>query len=136
MAKVLLYKEAEFSASHRLYNEQLTEAENDTIYSKCAVEHGHNYRLVVGIEGEVDGKTGMVKNVSELNQILKKVVLNKCDHQRLSLLPEFKTIVPTLENLVVWIWGLLEPYLPGQQLKEVILYETDRTFAKYCGLGK
>ena len=43
-----------FSASHRLYTNRLSPAQNEAIFGKCANPngHGHNYQLIVTVAGE------------------------------------------------------------------------------------
>ena len=57
-----------FSASHRLYNPNLSEEENFNIYGKCANKngHGHNYTLEITLKGEIDPKTGYLFDLSLL----------------------------------------------------------------------
>ena len=49
----------EFSASHRLHADALSEAENERIFGACHNTHGHNYELEVTVAGPVDPRTGM-----------------------------------------------------------------------------
>ena len=51
-----------FAAAHRLARPELSQAENEAIYGKCARPHGHghNYLLDVTVRGAIDPRTGMV----------------------------------------------------------------------------
>ena len=59
---MLITRKAEFSASHRCYNPNLSEEQNRDLYGERASSHGHghNYILEVTMEGEPDPVTGMV----------------------------------------------------------------------------
>lgn len=133
MARVTLFKSVEFSSAHRLYNEQLDHNLNLELYGKCTVDHGHNYRLLVGFEGNVDPVTGMIINMTEVKKVIEENIVCKLDHQHLCDLPELQESVTTLEALVVWIWNQLEGKIPQVTLKELYLYETERTFVSYRG---
>jgi len=97
------------------------------------VEHGHNYRLLVGIEGYVNPVTGMIINMTDFKSMIEEHIVKKLDHQNLSHVPELKESITTLETLVIWIWNQLEGKIPQVTLKELILYETERTFVSYRG---
>ncbi|UFJ42467.1 6-carboxytetrahydropterin synthase [Brevibacillus humidisoli] len=133
MPMVRICKTVEFSAAHRLYQPTMSPQENDRCYGKCTVDHGHNYRLVVCLEGEVDKQSGMLLNLSQVKETVQHVIVDKLDHQHLNQVPELAGVVPTVENLVVWIWEELEKRFGQGLLKEVILYETDYTYASYSG---
>ena len=66
-----------FSASHRLHIDQLSEDENTRLYGKCnnPFGHGHDYVLEVTAEGPVDGETGLVLRVAELDRLVRDRVL-------------------------------------------------------------
>ncbi len=133
MGRVTLFKSVEFSSAHKLYNQHLNHELNLRLYGKCTVEHGHNYRLLVGIEGYVNPVTGMIINMTDFKSMIEEHIVKKLDHQNLSHVPELKESITTLETLVIWIWNQLEGKIPQVTLKELILYETERTFVSYRG---
>jgi hypothetical protein len=48
--------------------------------------------------------------------------------------PEFATLIPTAENIVVVCWKLLNPHVPaGAKLHRLVLWETERNLAEYTG---
>ncbi|MHB8420136.1 MAG: 6-carboxytetrahydropterin synthase QueD [Myxococcales bacterium] len=112
-----LEAEFHFAAAHRLpYYD-----------GPCFRMHGHNYRLVVAIEGTPDPKSGMVMDFVEVERAVRKAVLDRCDHQTLNdFLPN-----PTAELIAQWMWGELAPKLPG--LCEVRLHETPEYAVVYRG---
>ncbi len=52
----------DFSASHRLHSQSLSDEENAEIFGKCNWEngHGHNYDVEVTLAGEPDPRTGLL----------------------------------------------------------------------------
>lgn len=99
-----------FSAAHRLARPDLSYEENCKIYGKCARPHGHghNYHLEVTVTGEIHPRTGMVVNLEALHQVLEEVVVERFDHYFLNEdVPYFAEVVPTAENIAIYIAQLL-----------------------------
>lgn len=125
-----------FSASHRLYNPNLSEEENNSLFGKCSNinGHGHNYVLEVTICGEVDQKTGYLIDLKLLKQIIIDNVINKVDHKNLNLDVAFLIgKIPTAENIAVAFWDELENKIPNGRLYSVKLRETENNFIEYKG---
>src|SRR5580704_7712182 len=89
-----------FSASHRLHNDEMSDAENRAVYGKCnnPYGHGHNYALEVTVSGQVDPSTGMICNLIDLDETVRREILDRFDHENLNVRSEFKVLVPTTEN--------------------------------------
>ncbi len=133
---IYLTRRASFSASHRLWSKQLTEAENYAIYEKCANPngHGHNYVLEVTVRGTPDAHTGMVLNLTELKDAMNEQVVKWVDHKHLNYdVPWLEGSIPTTEVLVVKFWERLVSAFPKGMLYEVKLYETENNVASYRG---
>lgn len=133
---ILLTRRAEFSASHFYWNERWSEEENRRVFGKCANRngHGHNYTLEVTVAGEVDPVTGFVVDLKQLKEVMEREVLSAYDHHHLNLeVPEFRTMMPTTENIAVAIWRRLEGKIPGSKLQRVRVYEMPDLFADYLG---
>lgn len=65
------------------------------------------------IGGEVDPRTGMVINLSDVKRDIQSV-LEAFDHKNLTAdVPQFGGLIPTTERLASVLWSLLEPRLPG-----------------------
>ncbi|OGJ42541.1 6-carboxytetrahydropterin synthase QueD [Candidatus Peregrinibacteria bacterium RIFCSPLOWO2_01_FULL_39_12] len=94
-------------------------------HGKCEHMHGHNYKLIVTIEGEIKSN-GMILDFKKIKEIVEEKILEKLDHTHLNNLIEN----PSAENIVVWIWENLKNSLP---LKRLTLYETDDYFCQYEG---
>ena len=125
-----------FSASHRLTNPELSDEENDAIYDKCNYRygHGHNYILEVIVAGEINPKTGYVIDLKILKRIVRENVISKVDHRHFNFDVEFmKGIIPTVENIAIGIWKLLENEISDGKLYSVKLYETENNYAEYKG---
>lgn len=125
-----------FSASHRLFNENLTDEENEDLFGKCNNPHGHghNYILEVTVYGEPDAVTGYVIDLKILRNIIKKNIIKKVDHKHLNYDVAFlKGIIPTAENIAIAVWKRLENKLPSGKLYSVKIYETENNFAEYRG---
>ena len=134
--EMLITRKAEFSASHRCYNPQLSGEENRALYGESADSHGHghNYTLEVTVKGEVDARSGFVVDLKKLKEVLTREVLDAMDHRFLNReVPEFADRIPTTENLAIAIWQRLEPKLKAAQLHRVRVYETPDLFVDFYG---
>jgi 6-pyruvoyltetrahydropterin/6-carboxytetrahydropterin synthase len=143
----IIQKEIEFDAGHRVPLHE----------SKCKNPHGHRYRVVAHIEGELitEGpESGMVRDFSIVKELLTKHVHDRFDHgfivsvrdedmlaaleiRNVDNVPysewDWKVIVvhyyPTAECLAKDIYDTLKPYLPN--LLKVDVYETPTSCASY-----
>ena len=125
-----------FSASHRLYNENFSEEENQKIYGKCSnyYGHGHNYVLEVVVAGEINPETGYLIDLKILKDIIRENVISKADHRNFNFDVDFMNgIIPTSENIAMAIWKQLVDKLPGGKLYSVKLYETENNYVEYKG---
>lgn len=138
---VYLTRRYRFSAGHRLHNEALSAEENRRIYGKCNNPHGHghNYVLEVTLAGNIDPATGMVCDLSVLDELVEREVLQPFDHKNLNLdVENFRQRVPTTENLCTEIFQLLRKKLESEgknaaRLARVRLQETESNFITYDG---
>jgi len=133
---VYLTRKAEFSASHVYHNDQFTPEENLRIFGKCNNPHGHghNYTLEVTVKGEVNPQSGFVVDLKELKEVMKREVVDSFDHRHLNKeIPEFKTLIPTTENLAVVIWNRLSAKIHPAKLHRVRVYETPDLFSDFYG---
>lgn len=131
---VTVCRNEHFNAAHRLHVDEWSEERNASVFGKCnnANFHGHNYNLTVALTGEVDAKTGYVYDLKVLSDIIKEEVLDRFDHKNLNLdTEEFKTLIPSAENIAVVIYDLLKKKLPDNLELKITLYETERNFVIY-----
>tara|TARA_Y100000991_G_scaffold103260_1_gene77773 strand:+ start:25 stop:435 length:411 start_codon:yes stop_codon:yes gene_type:complete len=134
--RVTVSRRAHFNAAHRLYRPNWNSEQNESIFGKCNNPnyHGHNYELIVSVTGEVDPVTGYVLDVKILKDFIKSEVEDAFDHKNLNLdVPEFKTLNPTAENIVIVIYNKLKAVLDKKLDLKVTLYETPRNFVTYPG---
>ena len=123
------------SASHRLHVDALTAGENRAVYGKCNNPHGHghNYVVEVVVGGPVDGETGMVMNLVDLDQLVNERVVERFDHRNLNLDPAFERKVPTTENFSLVLVEILRDALPEGSLEHVRIEETENNFFECYG---
>ena len=135
--KVRLERRYRFSASHLYRRPDWSEEENRTRFGKCAnlPGHGHNYRLFVTVQGEVDPRTGFVVDLAGLDSLVEVRILERLDHQHLNAtLPEFQEgrDIPSSENLIVWIHAQLQDAFPsGTKLIRLRLEEDEDLAAEW-----
>ena len=134
--RVSICRKGHFNAAHRLYNNNWSKEKNKKVFGICSNEnfHGHNYELTVKIYGELDKETGMVFELKRMKDIIKKEVEDVLDHKNLNLdIPYFKNVVPTTENLAIFIWKKLYDAFKIDCKLTVILCETPRNFVEFSG---
>ncbi|HCT60138.1 MULTISPECIES: 6-carboxytetrahydropterin synthase [Acidobacterium] len=133
---ILLTRKADFSAAHFYWNDAWTEDQNVAAFGKCANRngHGHNYTLEVTVAGEVDAVTGFVVDLKQLKEVIEREVISVYDHRHFNHeVPEFRSVIPTTENIAIAIWKRLEGKIPGARLYKVRVYEMPDLFAEYRG---
>lgn len=127
-----------FSAAHRLALDSLSYADNLEIYGKCARPngHGHNYHLEVSVVGEIEPRTGMIVDLGEFQKVVDELVVEPFDHTFLNKdIPYFAKVVPTAENIALYIANLLQNPLRelGVELDKVKLIESPNNSCEiYC----
>lgn len=127
---------AYFNSAHRLYKPEWSDQKNNEVFGKCNNPnfHGHNYKIEVWIEGEVDQETGYLIDLKILKQIIKKEITDSFDHKNLNLdCPEFKSLIPTLENICIVCWNKLSKSLSNTLKLSVKIWETENNLAEYSG---
>ncbi|RZO97310.1 MAG: 6-carboxytetrahydropterin synthase [Flavobacteriales bacterium] len=134
--KVKVSRKAHFNSAHRLYNGSWSDEKNNDIFGKCNNQnyHGHNYELIVSVTGFINPETGYVMDVSILKNIIKDHVESVLDHKNLNLdVPYFKDIIPSAENISIFIYDIIKNHIKNDLELEVVLYETPRNFVTYNG---
>ena len=114
---MILRREYRFEASHTLPRHP----------GRCRGMHGHSYRFIVELAGDIDAEQGMVMDFGELDALVERAVLARADHRHLN---EFLDN-PTAEWIVIWIWRTLKHELPG--LTAVELFEIEGASCVYRG---
>lgn len=131
--KMVLHTERfRFSAAHRLWNPNWTEAENRAAFGSCANPngHGHNYALEVTVR--VPDTEGF--NPLDLTELVNQQVIVKLDHRNLNLdVPFFEAVNPTMEQIARFAWEALVGRLGPKLLHCVTVWESDRSCCSYLG---
>ena len=127
-----------FSAAHRLARPDLSFEDNTEIYGLCARPHGHghNYFLEVTVVGEMDERTGTIVDLVALQDAVDKHVIKPFDHTFLNKdVPYFEKVVPTAENIALYIRQLLTTPLRnlGVKLDKIKLDESPNNSAEVYG---
>jgi 6-pyruvoyltetrahydropterin/6-carboxytetrahydropterin synthase len=132
--KVAVFRKEHFNAAHKLFCAEWTDEKNKQIFGACSNPnyHGHNYELVVQVNGVPDPITGFVINTKDLSSIVEEEVKSRFDHKNLNLDTEFfKSLNPTAENIAIVIYNLLRPRIAESLDLKIRLYETERNFVDY-----
>ncbi len=115
---VTINREFTFDSSHNLLN----------YVGKCSRLHGHTYKLQICLRKRVDCDTGMVMDFGTLKEIVNEYVIEKIDHYYLNdIMPG---INPTAENMLFWIWEILERDALLKGLFKIKLWETPNSYAE------
>ena len=124
-----------FSASHRLHSESMSPEENRQTYGKCNNPHGHghNYALEVTVSGQVDSRTGMICDLTDLDRFVDEKIVQRFGHENLNTLVEFKNLVPTTENLCIEIYRILEQDFRQAGIEKIRMEETMLNSFEYAG---
>lgn len=134
---VQLSRKIYFSSAHRYHNQAWSDEKNREIFGPCNNPHGHghNYELEVTLSGPVDPDTGMVINLTDLDQILKDEIMAPLDHRHLNYeVSYFKENVPTTEAIAIFCWNQILDALPNTlKLEKVRLHENAELFVEYYG---
>jgi len=133
---ISVFRKGHFNAAHRLNVAEWDAETNKKIFGLCNNEnfHGHNYEITVKVTGEIDQKTGMLIDTTELKKIIKEQVEDAWDHQNMNIdVPEFKNLNPTAENMAIIAWQKIRKHIPLPIELTIILHETERNFVEYSG---
>ncbi|MCE2656537.1 MAG: 6-carboxytetrahydropterin synthase [Sediminibacterium sp.] len=132
--KVAVFRKEHFNAAHRLFCADWSDAENKRVFGACSNPnyHGHNYELVVQVNGVPDPITGFVINTKDLSILVAEEVISRFDHKNLNLDTDaFKNLNPSAENIAIVIFNLLRPRISEKLDLKIRLYETERNFVDY-----
>ncbi len=118
-----------FQCMHRYAVEEWSAERNRETFGACftATGHGHNYELEAYFEGPVDPHTGMVLNLTDVDQLLDEVLAPIAGQHVNFTQAEFKSTVPTTENLASYLLARLTRTLKAPQVRvvKIRLYENE-----------
>jgi 6-pyruvoyltetrahydropterin/6-carboxytetrahydropterin synthase len=117
--------EETFAAGHFLRNYK----------GKCENPHGHNYKVLVTLQGNELDKAGLLLDFKDLKVVMKSVV-ERLDHQMINDIKPFDEVNPSAENLARYFYQetnlKLRSVTEGRvSVKMVTMFETDTTNATY-----
>ena len=135
MDRILLSRQFEFSAAHRLHCPQYSDQENRDVFGKCnnPTGHGHNYKVEATVSVGLK-PSGRAFGFADLQRVVQEHVLERFDHKHLNLdTPEFADLNPSVEHIArVCHETLADPVAAaGATLEYVIVWETDKTSCRY-----
>jgi 6-pyruvoyltetrahydropterin/6-carboxytetrahydropterin synthase len=109
--------EGTFDAAHQLigYN------------GPCEKLHGHTWKVQVHIKSGKLNQMGMVKDFKELKLML-QFAISKLDHTNLNIIPYFKKVNPTSENVAKYIFDQISK---KADVVKVTVFESLTTSASY-----
>ena len=94
----------------------------------CYQLHGHSFKIIISVKGQIDKHTGFVTDFQEIENAfnpIKKIL----DHSFLNKIEGLSN--PTSENICIWIWDKIESSIPN--ICEIEIKETDTTGCIYRG---
>jgi 6-pyruvoyltetrahydropterin/6-carboxytetrahydropterin synthase len=117
--------EDSFAAGHFLRNYK----------GKCENPHGHNYKVLVTLQGRDLDKAGLLLDFKDLKCAI-KCVIERLDHQMINEIAPFTELNPSAENLARYFYEQtnvrLKQVTDGRVwVKAVTMFETDTTNATY-----
>ena len=124
----LLEKDFTMCCAHNLYDKNLSKKENEKIYGKCCSQHGHGYKITLKLQSRYLIH-GMIVNFNEIKQTFKQYIDDKFDHKNLNDFKEFKTLIPTAENMAEVFYRILKPHIKSLYMVEI--EETEGAKASY-----
>jgi 6-pyruvoyltetrahydropterin/6-carboxytetrahydropterin synthase len=134
MATMFLRRRVAFSAGHAYWLAGKSDDENRRIFGPWASRwgHGHNYVVEVTVAGAVDGATGMVVNITDVDRALKQHVTGPMADKHLSYeVPHFADTPPTLENIARYVADRFRAHFtdPAARLARVTVWESPTLWA-------
>lgn len=95
---------------------------------KCKEIHGHTYKMIVYMEGDIEADSGWLMDFGDLKKIIEPIV-KSIDHKFLNKIEGLEN--PTCEMMTIWLWNKIKPNLPS--LTKIELHETPTSGAIYEG---
>jgi 6-pyruvoyltetrahydropterin/6-carboxytetrahydropterin synthase len=115
--------EQTFAAGHALRNYK----------GKCENVHGHNYRVMVTIQGEQLDATGLLVDFVDIKRLMGGAI-DYLDHRFINDLAPFDEINPSAENIAKYFYDRLNAGMKAEVpvwISEIRVWETDTSSAVY-----
>jgi 6-pyruvoyltetrahydropterin/6-carboxytetrahydropterin synthase len=128
---VSVTRRATFAAGHILCHDEWSDEKNREIFGACATDHGHNYVIEVTVGGPLDGDTGMIVNLKQVDAVLRREFIDSVDHRHLNRDVDFmRGVMPTAENVAMVAFQRLEQHMKPARLLKVRIVETENNSAE------
>jgi|SRR6516225_8935546 6-pyruvoyltetrahydropterin/6-carboxytetrahydropterin synthase len=116
--------EQTFAAGHALRNYK----------GSCENVHGHNFKVMVTIEGQKLDHTGLLIDFLDLKASMQGIIA-KLDHQFLNDIAPFDVLNPSAENMAEYFYNELARDVEANpvpvKIREVKVWETEIQSATY-----
>ena len=116
--------EQSFAAGHALRNYK----------GACENVHGHNFKVLVTIEGQKLDDTGMLVDFLDVKASMHEVIAG-LDHKFLNDVPPFDKVNPSAENIAEYFYEQMTSGLKANpvpvRIREVKVWETDVQSASF-----
>jgi len=124
-----------FCSAHRLFNNNLSDNDNQKLFGKCYNLHGHNYELFVTVTGNINPKSGFIVDMKDLKSIMKNKIIEKLDHNNINSVDFMQNKIATTENLCLSIWNEIKEPIEklGGKLYKIKITETENNYFEYFG---
>jgi 6-pyruvoyltetrahydropterin/6-carboxytetrahydropterin synthase len=124
-----------FRAEHHLALREWSTDRNRQVFGQLTESHPHDYACAITVAGVVDRRTGMLVDLSLLDQILSDEVLAPLDRKNLNRdVPFFAAghPLPTCEALAAWLFTRVAARLPSNVALQRVRVEEDPTLYAEC----
>jgi 6-pyruvoyltetrahydropterin/6-carboxytetrahydropterin synthase len=135
-----LTRAVRFHAEHRFWMPDWSEERNRATFGTLADPpgHGHDYRCLVTVAGQVEAHTGMIMDLGRLDRILEEEVRGPLDGRHLNRELEafaYGRQLPTCEAIATWLFPRVAARLPaGVSLARLRVEEDPTLYAECTGL--
>jgi 6-pyruvoyltetrahydropterin/6-carboxytetrahydropterin synthase len=130
-ANARITRRATFAAAHVLCRPEWTDEKNRAAFGEDVHEHGHSYVIEVTVGGVVDPDTGMVVNLSHVDEVLRREFIGAVDHRNLNRDVDFmQGMLPTAENIALAAFHRLQPAFKPARLLKVRVVESENNSAE------
>lgn len=92
----------------------------------CSRMHGHSFKIILTMSGELHPRLGWVRDYHEVGQIAAQI-LGPLDHRVLNEVSGLEN--PTSENIAAWAFFRIKPLLP--ELCAITVQETPSSECTY-----
>jgi 6-pyruvoyltetrahydropterin/6-carboxytetrahydropterin synthase len=129
--QVTITRRATFAAAHILCRPDWSDEQNREVFGACVTDHGHNYVIEVTVGGSFDESTGMVVNLRQVDDILRRQFVDAVDHRHLNRDVDFlHGVNPTAENIALAAFRRLDKHFGSARLMKVRIVESENNSAE------